>query len=262
MEPGGSDMHALVGAYAMDAVSDAERAGFERHLAGCSSCSDEVRELREATAQLGAAAAVVPRAELKARALHAVTQTRQLPPLTSPASRAGPAGAAGAAAAGIRADRTRRLAPRLSAAAAVVAAAVIAILAVAMHGDQHQLDQAQRRSQAIAAVLTAADAAMLSAPVSTGGTATVVMSHAERKLVFTAAGLRALPAAKRYELWLMGPRGDKAAGMLAASRTGMTSPVVVSGLAAGDRISLTVEPASGSKRPTSPPLLMLGLRSR
>jgi anti-sigma factor RsiW len=259
MEPGGSDMHALVGAYAMDAVSEFERAGFERHLAGCSSCSDEVRELREATAQLGAAAAVVPRAELKARALHAVTQTRQLPPLTSPASRAG---AAGAAAAGIRAGRTRRLAPMLSAAAATAAAVVIAILAVAMHGDQHQLDQAQRRSQAITAVLTAADAAMLSAPVSTGGTATVVMSHAERKLVFTAAGLRALPAAKRYELWLMGPRGDKAAGMLAASRTGMTSPVVVSGLAAGDRISLTVEPASGSKRPTSPPLLMLGLRSR
>ena len=39
----------------------------------------------------------------------------------------------------------------------------------------------------------------------------------------------------------------------------MTGPMVISGLAAGDKVGLTVEPAGGSVRPTSLPILMLGL---
>jgi anti-sigma-K factor RskA len=103
---------------------------------------------------------------------------------------------------------------------------------------------------------------MLTAKVSTGGTATVVMSHRDRALVFTASGLRSLSAGQRYELWLMGPAGDRAAGMLPGSRPGAVGPMVVSGLAAGDRVGLTVEPASGSPRPTSPPVLMMDLGAR
>ena len=41
-----------------------------------------------------------------------------------------------------------------------------------------------------------------------GGTGTIVMSRARRELVFTAADLHALPAARGYELWLIGPAGD------------------------------------------------------
>ena len=33
-----SDIHALVGAYAVDALDDVERAAFERHLAECAAC--------------------------------------------------------------------------------------------------------------------------------------------------------------------------------------------------------------------------------
>jgi hypothetical protein len=103
---------------------------------------------------------------------------------------------------------------------------------------------------------------MLTSHVSTGGSATVVMSHAEHRLVFTAAGLRALPSAKRYELWLMGPAGARPAGLFSASRQGVASPMVVSGLSAGDWIGMTVEPVHGSHQPTSPPVLMLRLGSR
>ena len=53
-------------------------------------------------------------------------------------------------------------------------------------------------------------------------------------LVFTTAGLPPLPAGRSYELWLMGPRGDRPVGMLPAPRGGMTSPVVATGLATGD----------------------------
>ena len=36
------DIHALSGAYAVDAVDDLERAMFERHLAQCGTCRAEV----------------------------------------------------------------------------------------------------------------------------------------------------------------------------------------------------------------------------
>ncbi|HTW01866.1 MAG TPA: anti-sigma factor [Streptosporangiaceae bacterium] len=244
-------VHTLAGAYTMDAVSQAERARFERHLAGCDACRQEVRGLREATAALGAAAAVRPPDALRDKVLRTAAQTRQVPPALSevPAPRAR--------------DR-RRLGwrPRITVAVGGALAAVgVAVAAgVVTYGMQNRLDQAQGRDLTVAAVLTASDARMMSAPVSTGGTATVVMSHREHALVFTAAHLRSLPAAERYELWLIGPAGARPAGMITASGRGrMVGPMVVSGLSAGERIGITVEPAAGSPRPTSPPVVMLSL---
>jgi hypothetical protein len=40
---------------------------------------------------------------------------------------------------------------------------------------------------------------------------------------------------------------------------GMSGPVVATGLRAGDRLGLTVEPAMGTNRPTSAMLLVLAL---
>jgi anti-sigma-K factor RskA len=128
-------------------------------------------------------------------------------------------------------------------------------------GLQGRLDQDQHRDHMVAVVLSASDATMMSRPVSTGGTATVVMSHRERALVFTAADLRVLPAGESYELWLIGPAGTRSAGMLDSSGRGrMAGPMVVSGLAAGDSVGMTVEPDSGSPHPTSAPLVLIGLR--
>jgi len=95
--------------------------------------------------------------------------------------------------------------------------------------------------------------------VSTGGTATIVMSGREHALVFAARGLRALPPSRRYELWLMGPGGDKPAGMLPGPRNGMTGPVLASGLRPGDRLGLTIEPAGGSAHPTAPVIALVAL---
>ena len=78
-------------------------------------------------------------------------------------------------------------------------------------------------------------------------------------LVRRGAGLGSLPPAMGYELWLMGPAGDRPAGMLPRWHAGMAGPMVVSGLAAGDRVGVTVEPVAGSARPTSRPLLMLNV---
>jgi anti-sigma-K factor RskA len=256
MAPGEeTDLHTLAGAYAMDAVDDADRAAFEQHLAACAECRSEIRGLREATARLAEAAAVPPRAGLRAATLRAAVRIRQLPPDTGTQPAPGRLRAGGRQP-GRGLTRRARLAGLGT--AAVLAAAVV-VLALVMHGTQRQLDQADGRSQAVAAVLSAPDAIMLTADIDTGGTATVVMSHRRRALVFTTMDLRVLPAGQRYELWLMGPAGVRPAGMLPGSRAGLTGPMVVSGLAAGDRIGLTAEPVGGSARPTSPAVLMLRL---
>ena len=72
--------HTLVGAYALDALTGADQARFERHLARCEQCAREVSGLAEATAALAAAAAAEPPAGLEQRALAAAARTRQLPP--------------------------------------------------------------------------------------------------------------------------------------------------------------------------------------
>lgn len=261
MRRGQTELHTLAGAYALDAVSDADRARFEQHLAHCEACATEIRGLREATARLGASAAVRPRAELKVRALRAAARTRQLPPVTSdaPPSRRN---WRLRLAAGTRSRlRQHRWLPRVAIASAAGFLAVAVIMGVLAMGAQHRLDQDRARGHSIAAVLNAADVTMLTARVTSGGTATVLASRHMRALVFTAARLPALPAAKDYELWLMGPGGVRPAGMLPRSKAGMVGPMVVSGLASGDRMGLTVEPADGSARRPSAPVMMVDLGS-
>jgi anti-sigma-K factor RskA len=259
-----ADPHTLVGAYVMDAVAAGDRARFEQHLASCDTCQAEVRGLREATAKLAAAAAVRPRAGLREQTMLAAGQIRQLPPVTEdlpadlgPRWRTAPGTFARITGAG----RPRAWVLRLAVAAVAVLAVVAVVMGAAMHGAEHRLNAAQGRNHAIATVLAAPDVTMLTAQVTSGGTATVVMSHRASALVFTAAGLPVLPQSRSYQLWLMGPAGPESAGLLPAAHGGMTGPMVVSGLAPGEHVGLTVEPAGGSARPTSTPILTLSLGS-
>ena len=241
--------HTLAGAYALDALDGTDRARFERHAARCQKCTREVTGLHEATARLAAAAAAPPPAALK-EALRAETaRTRQLPPATR-----------GSHATGRTRPRlsarwlgVRRLALALGGAAAVAAVTVWVTAGLGPPAGQ------PAASQEIATVLTAPDAVKMTAPVRTGGTASIVMSHHDGMLVFAAAGLRQLPAAQHYELWLIGPGRDRPAGRLPTSSHGMAGPVVASGLRSGDRLGLSVETTAGTRRPTTPMLLELTL---
>ena len=77
-----SDIHALSGAYAVDAVDDVERARFERHLADCDACRQEVAELREAAALLADEVATPAPDSLRASVLSGIARVRPLPPET------------------------------------------------------------------------------------------------------------------------------------------------------------------------------------
>ena len=241
--------HTLAGAYALDAIDGPDRARFERHLARCPACTAELRELREATARLAGAAAADPPADLIEHVVAAAARTRQLPPAAArpPARRPGP-------------GRLRRAAPRWVAAglvAAVLAGAAATGLAAVTA--EHHLSSARQSDHAIAEVLNAPDAVLLTARVTAGGKATVVMSRRDRALVFTTDGLPPLRAGRCYQLWLMGSAGDRPVGVLPAPDHGMTSPVIATGLAAGDWVALTVEPVGRPPGSATAPILMLNL---
>ena len=85
-----AEIHSLVGAYALDAVDDLERAVFDGHLRGCEPCRDEVAGLREATARLAGGAWSVPPPSFKPGVLAEVATTRQVaPPLSARLRRSG-----------------------------------------------------------------------------------------------------------------------------------------------------------------------------
>jgi anti-sigma-K factor RskA len=249
--------HTLAGAYAMDAISSADRARFERHLARCAECAQEIASLREATARLATATAQTPPPGLKERVMAAAATTRQ----RSPAGADVPARARSARVGGARL-RTRAWLGSLAwrgrlmvAAGAVTTVAVLAaavVFGVSNGTMRQQLSQAQASSQQVAAVLTARDATMMTKTVRGGGTVTIVMSHSMHALVFSAAGLHALPASRAYELWLIGAAGDRLVGTLPQASDHMVGPLIASGLRSGDHLALIVEPAGATSRPNPP----------
>jgi anti-sigma-K factor RskA len=249
-----TDPHTLAGAYALDALGEADRARFERHLGGCPSCAQEVLGLREATSRLADTLASEPPDGMRGRVMAASARTRQNPPAIPPTRAAWPA----------RARLRAPAVPRGRRWGIAVACGVLALALVSggfAWRTEQQLNQMRARNRAIAAVLNAPDASMMTVTATTRGTATIVMSHRTGALVFTAARLPALPSSERYELWLMDRAGVHAAGMLPEPRAGMTPPVIVSGLRSGDKFAVSAEPATGSSRPTSRMILKLALSS-
>ncbi len=258
-----TSLHTLVGPYVLDAVTGKDQADFERHLVTCEQCRDDVRGLREAAAHLAEAAAAPPRPALREQTVQATERIRQLPPLV-PGEQPGPGAAWRRSVA--RLGLTRRGAPvthpwlaRLAVVTATALAATAIVLGVHLSVMQGRVSAMEQRDSAIAVILGSKDATTLTAQVRTGGTATVVMSHRARALVFMASGLSTLPASKAYELWLMSPAGASPAGLLPSGHHGMSGPVVVSRLAPGDRLGLTIEPSAGTGQPTSTPVVMVAL---
>ena len=241
--------HTLAGAYALDALGDVDREKFERHLGVCEACRAEAASLRDAAGRLAEATAAVPPPRLRGLVLAEAARTRQQPPPVRVA------------------ERVRRswhgvgwpAAPRMAVAIAGVGILVALALGALLINDQHRLHIYDTQRSQIAAVLNAPDADIMTVRARPHGAATVVMSHTARALVLTTARLPALPASECYQVWLMGRHGVRSAGRLPSPKQGMTAPMIVAGLAAGDRMGVTVEPAGGAARPSSPPVVMLDL---
>jgi anti-sigma-K factor RskA len=75
-----SDVHSAIGSYVADALNPAERAEFETHLRGCTSCRLEVAEFTETLAELTPLVAARPPAALRDSVLAAIRTVQPLAP--------------------------------------------------------------------------------------------------------------------------------------------------------------------------------------
>jgi len=230
-----SDVHALVGAYAADAVDDVERVAFERHLATCQACQLELEGLHETAALLASSEPATAPARLRQSVLAGIETVRPLPPVTTPT--AGP--------------RRRRFRPAtLVAAAAAVIAAVGGVTVWQAQDDrpaqEQQLTAAER-------VRSAPDAEEFSQSLPDGTEVTIIRSRSRNEAVLVADDMPPVPEGKVYELWL----DHEGVGMVpAGTMRGTEDQVVLEGdpataLGAG----ITVEPAPGSEKPTTEPVM-------
>jgi anti-sigma-K factor RskA len=247
-----ADVHALAGAYALNALPPEEAAAFAEHLAHCTPCRLEVAEMQATAAQLGVAAAEEPPEALRERVMNVVRHTRQAPPLTHDRAAEHTGQGAIAEATG---HRRRLSATLLSAAAAVVLVLGLGVLLLGPVLDHTGGTDADNH---VMAVMHAPDARTSTTDVRGGGSITVISSRKMAAAVVMGERLPMLDAEHDYQLWLIGRTGTtRSTGMLIdASSHRPTGPMMVEGVRPGDHIALTMEHAGGSARPTMPLLAM------
>ncbi|MFD9964032.1 anti-sigma factor domain-containing protein [Amycolatopsis sp. NPDC058986] len=234
------EMHTLAGAFALDAVSDVERAEFRRHLEQCESCALEVRELRATAARLGMAMAEPPPPALKHRVLATMHATRQL----SPSGRRDPADEPPPRRAG-KASRWGVAAAVIGFALAGVGGAVAYTQNQDLVAARQELDRTKAAYAPVSRVLAAPDAKTGHGSASIGGGGTVVASRSMDQLVFMDTGLPPRPPGRVYQAWLMPSAGaPRPAGLLNDGPTG--SMIVANGLRGAEKVALSIERAGGS----------------
>lgn len=234
-----SDIHALSGAYAVDALDDAERAEFEQHLAVCPECRAEVASFRETGALLSETEAMTPSASLRDSVLSGISQVRPLPPESPAPPTRLPSSHV----------RRRGLSQLLVAAAAVL---LLAVGALTWH--PWQPDRATLADQ----IMHAPDAVQIVEKLPGGrGELTLVRSASLHRAVLVGHDVPAAPAGQTYQMWLQQPGQDMvSAGLMPQA----DAPTVLTGDAAtAAAAAVSVEPAGGSKQPTSDPIAVFAL---
>lgn len=229
-----ADIHSLSGAYAVDALDDAERADFERHLEACAECRAEVASLRETAAELSALTQTAPPPSLRSAVLAEARTVRPLPPVTRtvvPLRRRPAAWVAGLA-----------------------AAALLVVGGLVWSPWQHETGPGTR--VVAQRVLDATDAQRITGSVS-GSSATVVRSPSLGRAVLVADHLPTPSAGKEYQLWLDFPgRGMVSAGLVPVGSGTHVTYLLTGDAAKATAAGITLEPEGGSKAPTTEPLAL------
>jgi anti-sigma-K factor RskA len=230
-----ADVHALAGAFVLNALPAAEAAVFREHLAQCPTCQDEVAELQLTATHLGVAVAERPPPRVREAVLRAAGQTRQVPPTTRPVEPIG--------------RHRRRSRAWLAAAAAAVVVALGSAGVTAILDD----DSSEPVSQdPFARVVTAPDADVDIARLRGGGRLTVVASEQVGEAVVISKNLPPVGTDEVYQLWLVDPDGAARSADVLVDAPGAAD--VVPDVRPGDQVAITREPAGGSRQPTMAPL--------
>ncbi|WP_306232798.1 anti-sigma factor [Agrococcus beijingensis] len=258
----------LAAAYALDALSPAERERFDAEASP--EARAEAASLAD-TAALLAGDEVAPPPTLRASVLDAIALEPQLPAVdtAAPASTAPavePALPFAAPAAlpiePTRVEETRRPGPAerrararwqpLRVLGAVAAGTAILLGGVAIGT---QLGGASTQ-EALGAVVAADDAQRSEVELADGTVATVIWSPEQGQSAILFEGLDAAPAGQTYQAWYIDAAGAHPAGTFDASGTS-TAFLLDGELTAGTAVGVTVEPEGGSEAPTTEPILVV-----
>ena len=274
------DLHLLAGAYALGALDESEREDFENYLATSEEARAELAAFTDTAVMLGMSTTpVAPPPSLKGDIMARIAQTPQLPALDHDAAqpektqmKADAASATvtsmfaergtGPGASGSTAERKaarRWYARPANILIAAAAAAVIFVGGTALGTALNPPTSQQPSPQAVGLteISAAADAQRAEAAVAGGGNATVIWSGQLGRSAVVISDLPALPADKTYELWYIDSAGVTSAGTFDAAETGKTVRVLDGKMSEGDTIGITVEPAGGSKKPTTEPVVAI-----
>lgn len=262
------DTDNLSGAYALNALSDEERLAFEARMAGSDDIRTEVAELNETALLLGRAVEPVqPSASLRSSIMDLLDSTPQLPKLeaqdpapsvSTTTSRPAAPETTGELLEPIPLARQRWfMRPAVLLAGAAAAVGLFFGGGAAFNALQ---PEGPGTSQAIGAdasqILAASDVRHTASDIKSGGTATLYWSNDLKRSVVVLDGASALPSTKTYQLWYIKGSNIKSAGTIDASSNTATQ-VLQGDLVKGDLVGITVEPAGGSKQPTTTPVVAL-----
>ena len=230
--------------YALDALSDEERAAVERHVAAATTeerkaFNDRVRQAHE-TLAVSFTAEEEPPSDLFGRIL------AQLPlPQDAPAPAPVPDALA---AARQRREQRRRPGSIRNWIIGVAAAAALALGGVGIGAyNAYQNDPLNQ-------VLQAQDLRKASVGVTGGGTANLAISPSKNALVVTMDGVPAPPEGKVYQMWLIPKDGSAPVSKGLMDAEALSKPAVVDGIQAAASLGITVEPLGGSGSPSTPPV--------
>ncbi len=225
-----TDLHTLSGAYAIDALTAEEVQAFRTHLEACPVCRQEVRELREAAAQMGAVEALGAPPALKARVLAAADRTPQQPPKV------------------VSLPAVRRRGWRTWLAAAAAAVVVVGGGAV---GISRMADDEPPLAAGVTEVFRASDhrEAAVDTPY---GQVRVATSPGRNEMAVDARGLKPLDEGKVYQVWSISGGDPSPVVALEGDVKGASMPMP----AKGTKVAITIEPAGRKlEAPTTTPIV-------
>lgn len=242
------DVHTLSGAYALNAVNDLERAAFDRHMAECETCAQEVGELVATVSRLTDTTWSVAPPALREKVLRQVSQTRQVPPGT--ARRGGSAGQ----------RRWRTRVAGVAAAAVLVVGSAAGTYVVQQDRVRDQRDQIAAERQRLAAierVLAASDVKLRRTLVPGGGAVSVAVSGQENTAVATMEGMRQPLAGRCYQFWRIRDGAAVPAGLFPAGQADGSH--LIPDVQGFQMVGVTEEPCSGSAQPTMDPIAAVSI---
>lgn len=230
-----TDLHRLAGAYALGALRTEEAAFYERHLAVCEACRDEVSEYLETAARLGMAASETPPEGMRAAVLAAVSQTRQVrPEVTMPLR--------------------YRLRSNLTAVAAVLTVAVLSLGAATLYLMQ-QVNGADESTAIVNAVGELVDAddvrrIVLDPANGVAGGMSLLVSDSQDAALLVGRDMVASEPGEALQLWLFHDGEPVPAAVAPVDADGTVQVLWHGSVVGAELAAVTIEPAEGSPAPT------------